>query len=490
MAVAFVSAGTAVAGTTSLTVAWPGSQSSGDIGLLLIETANAATVVASGWTELASSPVESAVSTHGLHVLYKIAAGSDADVSVSGLLNHAIARILVFSGVDGTSPINDTTQQAASTGTSITLPSVTTDASNCAIVHIAGTGRDTTSTAVFSDWANSNLASITEVADDTTGTAGGGGFGAAWGILASAGASGTGSCTQSVSVIWTAITVALKPAAGGGSPQTISVTNPSETDSSQSITSAFGALSVSVGYANESSVAQTLTPSIGLIVSIGHATESDSSQTITASTGINISLAHAVDTNFAQSIAATTGSLDVSVAHASENNAAQEITVSASLSVLISAATESDVAQTVTAVTSSGSSIDSAYEVDSSQAITASFGALLLSIGSASEIDSAQLITPSNGLSISLGAAYETATVQAISPVTGGLIVTFNVASEIDSSRAITVFIPSDAISMTPTCRTVSVERDLRSVNIDMDFSRCIAVPFDSRTVLVGGCNA
>lgn len=215
MAVGFVAAGTAVAGTTTLTVAWPGSQSAGDIGLLLVETANAATVVASGWTELSTSPVESAVSTHGLHVLYKIAAGSDADVSVSGLLNHAIARILVFSGVDGTSPINATTQQAADTGTSITLPSVTTDTADCAIVHVAGTGRDATLTAVFSGWTNANLDSITEVADDTTGTSGGGGFGAAWGILASAGASGTGSCTQSVSVVWTAITVALKPASGG-----------------------------------------------------------------------------------------------------------------------------------------------------------------------------------------------------------------------------------------------------------------------------------
>lgn len=215
MAVGFVAAGTAVAGSTTLTVAWPGSQSAGDIGLMLIETANAATVVASGWTELSTSPVESAASTHGLHVLYKIAAGSDADVSVSGLLNHAIARILVFSGVDGTSPINATSNQAASTTTTITLPSVTTDTADCAIVHVAGTGRDSISTTTFSGWTNANLASITEVADDTTGTGGGGGFGAAWGILASAGASGAGSCTQATSIVCTAITVALKPAGGG-----------------------------------------------------------------------------------------------------------------------------------------------------------------------------------------------------------------------------------------------------------------------------------
>lgn len=220
MAVGFVAAGASAAGTTSLSVAWPGSQSAGDIGLLLIETFNGATVAASGWTELSSSPVESSSFAHALHVLYKIAAGSDSSVSVSGLLNHAIARILVFSGVDGTTPINATAQQAAEIGTSITLPSVTTDVADCAIVHVAGTGRDTTATTTFSAWTNANLASITEVADDTTGTAGGGGFGAAWGILAAAGASGTGACTQAVSIVWTAITVALKPAAGGSASQT------------------------------------------------------------------------------------------------------------------------------------------------------------------------------------------------------------------------------------------------------------------------------
>ena len=122
---------------------------------------------------------------------------------------------MVFSGVDGTTPINATAQQAWAVGTDITLPSVTTDAANCAIVHVAGTGRDTNSTTNFSAWANSHLSSLTEVADDVTSTAGGGGFGAACGILAAAGACGTGTCTQATSIVWTGITVALKPAGGG-----------------------------------------------------------------------------------------------------------------------------------------------------------------------------------------------------------------------------------------------------------------------------------
>lgn len=250
MAVGFVAAGTAVAGTTTLTVAWPGSQSAGDIGLLLVETFDAATVVASGWTELASSPVDASGQAHGLHVLYKIAEGSDANVSVSGLVNHAIGKIIVFSGVDNTSPINATSNQSAVVNTDITLPSITTDTDNCAIVHIAGTGRDATSTTTFSNWTNANLASITEVADDTTGTAGGGGFGAAWGILASAGASGTGSCTQATSIIATAITVALKPASSGGEIAGISdITLGAATVSSSGAIAVKGTLSATLGAA-------------------------------------------------------------------------------------------------------------------------------------------------------------------------------------------------------------------------------------------------
>lgn len=491
MAVGFRGAGGASGGIGALTATWPGSQQENDFALMLHEvTSNQSPTAPSGWSQVSGSPITNATYTHKFLLYGKLVGVSESSVTIADTGDHQVAQILVFSGVDTTTPIEVTATSNPGPATALAGPGVTTTSDGAGVVCIFGLGRDADSTASVTGWANSNLASITEVADFLSSTGGGGGFAAAWGIKTTAGATGDTTATQAASAVYTAITLALKPAAGGGSPQTISVTNPSETDSSQSITSTFGALSVSVGYANDVSIAQTITPSIGLIVSLGHATESDSSQTITASTGINISLAHAVDTNYAQSIAATIGSLAVSVSHTSEANAAQEITGSSSLYVLISAATESDSAQTVTAVTSSGSSIDSAYEVDSSQAITTSFGALLLSIGSASEADSAQLITPSNGLSIAIVAAYETATVQAITPVTGGLIVTFNIASESDSSRAITVFIPSDAIYMTPACRTVSVDRDIRSVNIDMDFSRCIAVPFDSRTVLVGGCNA
>lgn len=216
MAVDFVAAGPTVAGVANLTVEWPGTQSAGNLGILLLETNQTDTVSVSGWTELASSPQENAGQNHKLSAFYKIAAGSDADVSITDPGNHGIAQILVFSGVDTSSPIDSTTGSSPNTNAaSVTCPSVTTAADGCAVLHIAGTGRDINTTAQFDSWANANLVSITEVADELTGNAGGGGFGAAWGILTTAGASGTATATQAVSGVWTAITVALKPAGGG-----------------------------------------------------------------------------------------------------------------------------------------------------------------------------------------------------------------------------------------------------------------------------------
>lgn len=218
MAVAFVGAGSAVASADALSVSWPGSQSAGDIGLLLLETNETDTVSVSGWTELASSPQSNVPNVHKLSVFWKEAAGSDANVSIPDPGNHGIAQILVFSGVDTTAPVNVTVGTSPGVSrTSVTCTGVTTTADGCGVVHIVGTGRDANTTAHFDGWANANLASITEISDVTTGTASGGGFGAAWGIKTTAGATGDCTVTQAISSIYTAITVALEPAGGGAS---------------------------------------------------------------------------------------------------------------------------------------------------------------------------------------------------------------------------------------------------------------------------------
>lgn len=216
MAVSFVGAGSAVYSADALSVPWPGTQSAGDVGLLLLETNETDTVSVSAGTELASSPQYHVAQAHRFSVFYLVAAGSDANVSIPDPGNHGIAQILVFSGVDTTAPINATV--GASPGvpsTSVTCAGVTTTVDECGIVHIVGTGRDGNANAQFDSWANANLESISEIADVTTGTAGGGGFGAAWGIKTTAGATGDCTVTQAVSAIYTTITVALEPAGGG-----------------------------------------------------------------------------------------------------------------------------------------------------------------------------------------------------------------------------------------------------------------------------------
>lgn len=221
MAVDFVAAGTAVASIDALTVTWPGMQSEGDVALLLVESNWLDTVSVSDWTELASSPQGTSAGAHKLSVFRKVVGASESSVSIADPGNHGIAQILVFSGVDTTTPINVSSGYSDTSAlTALTIPAATTTESDCAIVHIAGTGRDTTSTIIFSDWNNSNLVSITEVANITTALGGGGGFGAAWGILSAAGSSGTASVTQATAVTWSGITVALTPASGSSNSAT------------------------------------------------------------------------------------------------------------------------------------------------------------------------------------------------------------------------------------------------------------------------------
>ncbi len=217
MAIGFVAAGPTIAGVANLTVEWPGTQSAGNLGILLLETNQTDTVSVTGWTQPESSPQENSGQNHKLSVFLTVATGSDAAVTITDPGNHGIAQILVFSGVDTSAPIEATAGVSPGTNdVSITCPSVNTAVDGCAILHIAGTGRDATLTGQYGSWTNANLTSITDVADDVTGQAGGGGFGAAWGILATAGASGTATAVQNASGIWTAITIALKPAAIGG----------------------------------------------------------------------------------------------------------------------------------------------------------------------------------------------------------------------------------------------------------------------------------
>jgi len=179
---------------------------------------------------------------------------------------------------------------------------------------------------------------------------------------------------------------------GGASPQTVSVTNTSETDSAKSITAVLGARVVTVTNASETNAAQAIT---------------------------------------------ARGSYTGSLSPALETEAAQVISVVSALTLSVTEATETDAAQAITAIVSGATSGGHATETDAAQTITPVPGAVTVAVGAATESDAAQAITALNGLTISLGAATEVGTVGAITPVPGGLIVTLNPVSETDESQAV-----------------------------------------------------
>jgi hypothetical protein len=305
VAISFVGAGSAVYSADALSVPWPGTQSAGDVGLLLLETNETDTVSVSGVTELASSPQYFIAQAHRFSVFWVEATGSDANISIPDPGNHGIAQILVFSGVDTTAPINVTVGTSPGVpSTAVTCAGVTTTVDGCGIVHIVGTGRDANSTAQFNSWANANLASITEIADVTTTVAGGGGFGAAWGIKTTAGSTGGCTVTQAVSAIYTTITVALKPAAGGASH------NVTASNSQQANTASAAAIAqthlLAASNSNQANVASAAAVTQMHLIGVANATQSNvASPGSVSQSGITF----VVGSNSAQANTASTGSI-------------------------------------------------------------------------------------------------------------------------------------------------------------------------------------
>lgn len=218
----FVSVGTQVNATTGISVAWPGTYADGDLGLLVVESANQSVTTPSGWTQVTGSP--QGTGTGGVAggvrcmVFYKFASGVEANVSVSDSGDHTIGQIFVFRGVDSTTPINAGAGSVqSSAATSWTLPGVTTTVNDCLIVHCISSDRDSSATTNVDGYTNSNLANITERADAATFTASGGAIVLVTGEMATAGSTGTTSCTSAASVTGAFVTIALAPAAAGGS---------------------------------------------------------------------------------------------------------------------------------------------------------------------------------------------------------------------------------------------------------------------------------
>lgn len=210
MAITYQGAGTAAANTTagtSLSVAYPASISAGDVIVLVIGCSNAtAPTNPTGFTSQLSGT--SGGSSPSFRISTKVADGSETgSISVGTPSSTSQGRMLLFRGVDNTTPIDVTgTTFGSSTAVSpYAIPTLTTTTTGATLVYY-GMGN-----AATGSWTPpSGPAAFTEVWDSITitpkSTAG-------YLIWSSSGATGTVNLTPSASVRGGAGMIALRPAA-------------------------------------------------------------------------------------------------------------------------------------------------------------------------------------------------------------------------------------------------------------------------------------
>ncbi len=219
-----VTAGTATAGATTspLSVSTPASVASGDLLLVVFESANAYTsITATGWTLLSAKQQTTPAQTN-LTVMARIADGTEGasqSFTYTGTLNHWSGRMFRVTGHGVVTIGTDIVVGTANGGTtaaagSATMAGITVTAGS-AIFLFAASGSDANSTTAFSAWANTDPgsgAAFTEIADNLVNTGNGGGFGAAWGV-ATGTSTGTGSFTGPA-VEWAGVQIGVKPPGG------------------------------------------------------------------------------------------------------------------------------------------------------------------------------------------------------------------------------------------------------------------------------------
>ena len=216
MAASYVGIGTYSAVTTSLTLGVPAGAVNGDLLIMVIETANQPIASVSGWNKEATFGVGTAGGTGvAFDVFSKIMSG-DTSVSVGDAGNHTYGVILAIRGTDTTTPIySSSVNGTIVTGSSRTLPSVLTYDDNSIVLNILVLTLDSASTAIASGWSNSNF-SLTEIFDRSVTTGRGGGIAIAYGVLPTAGASGTTTVSHTLSGgVWGTFSIKNVPS---GSP--------------------------------------------------------------------------------------------------------------------------------------------------------------------------------------------------------------------------------------------------------------------------------
>lgn len=210
-----VGTGTVVAGT-SVSASWPSGHAVGDIGFLTVAKNLSGTMsTPSGWTLLYNDKASNSTGSVRGQVFWKLAAStSEPDVALTDG-NNIIGCITAYRNVDPTTPVGTPTDNSSQSGTSLTIPAVTTTLSDSLIFVFAGSERDVAG-AHFISVTNANLTGITIHANDGTTTGNGSGLMVASGVKATAGSTGSTTVVNTASSDRVVMQVVVNPAPTSG----------------------------------------------------------------------------------------------------------------------------------------------------------------------------------------------------------------------------------------------------------------------------------
>jgi hypothetical protein len=204
--------------TTTITVPWPAHQI-GDIGLLIIETANGAVTLPTpaGFVEVPDSPqgtgtIDTTTATRVTCFWCRATSAAMASPVTDDPGNHVIGQILTFRRcVTSDNPWNVTAGGVDAAGSrTIAVPGDTTTLAKCLAVLIATNVTDL-SVGQTNSWNNADLADFIFATHSQATSGNGGGFGVACGYREPSGAFGTTDGRLAGSSVQGFLTIALKP---------------------------------------------------------------------------------------------------------------------------------------------------------------------------------------------------------------------------------------------------------------------------------------
>jgi MSHA biogenesis protein MshQ len=191
----------------------PAGVATDDILIIAVEQVGGEAAPAStGYAHVTGSPVVQDTNTQ-LSVLWKRAGASESNPTVTGIVNHAMTRLITVRGCITTGNPWDVNSIAnATSNTSATWPGVTTTVDECLVLEIIATGTDTTAAQFAALITNGNYSGIAEQMDNWTTAGTGGGVAMFSGVKATAGATGQSTGTLLTAATKAYMTLALKPA--------------------------------------------------------------------------------------------------------------------------------------------------------------------------------------------------------------------------------------------------------------------------------------